>query len=119
MYFTLRHTHTRRPLDAFSPRPSLDPLDLAITIGLTATGIFNVRSTLLLDMNPSSPVTAAASVSLTRWLVAAGGVAVIEALVSAIGPGWAIECGWGFVLGDHTCTVGREEERLELEVEKA
>lgn len=46
-------------------------------------------NTLIVDVNPRSPATASASVSITRCLTAAGGVAVIEVLINAIGPGWA------------------------------
>lgn len=58
-------------------------------IGFTVTGIFNVCNTLIVDINPSRPVIASASVSITRCLFAAGGVAAIGAVVSAIGQGWA------------------------------
>ena len=64
-------------------------LVLQFIIGFTVTGVFNVCNTLIVDVHPSYPVTASASVSVTRCLVAAGGVAVIEVLINAVGPGWA------------------------------
>ena len=62
---------------------------MQVIIGFTVTGIFNACNTLIVDINPSRPVIASASVSITRCLFAAGGVAAIGAIVSAIGQGWA------------------------------
>ena len=64
------------------------PITLQFIVGFTVTGIFNVCNTLIVDVNPERPATASASVSITRCLVAAGGVSVIEVLLNAIGPGW-------------------------------
>jgi hypothetical protein len=64
------------------------PLILLFIIGLTVTGIFNVCNTLIVDVNDEAPATASASVSITRCLMAAGGVAVVEAMLKEIGPGW-------------------------------
>ncbi|KAK1058499.1 hypothetical protein LTR74_013388 [Friedmanniomyces endolithicus] len=64
------------------------PLTLQFIIGFCTTGVFNLSNTLIVDMNPSNPVTASASVSITRCFIAAAGVAVIEVLLNAIGPGW-------------------------------
>lgn len=57
-------------------------------IGFTVTGIFNVSNTLIVDVHPAFPVTASASVSITRCSVAAGGVAVVQVVLRAVGPGW-------------------------------
>jgi hypothetical protein len=62
---------------------------MQFVIGFTVTGIFNVCNTLIVDINPSQPVIASASVSITRCLLAAGGVAAIGGIVNAIGQGWA------------------------------
>ncbi|EGP90655.1 unnamed protein product [Zymoseptoria tritici ST99CH_3D1] len=64
------------------------PLVLCFIIGFTVTGVFNVCNTLIVDVHPAYPVTASASVSITRCLIAAAGVAVIELLLSEVGPGW-------------------------------
>ena len=61
---------------------------LQFIIGFTVVGVFNLSNTLIVDVHPSQPVTASASVSITRCLIAAGGVAVVEVLLNAVGPGW-------------------------------
>lgn len=71
------------------------PLILTFVIGFTVSGIFNVCNTLIVDVHPSHPVTASASVSITRCLIAAGGVAVIEVLMNAVGTGWAFTVAGG------------------------
>lgn len=40
------------------------------------------------DLHPKEPGIASVGVSLTRCLVAAAGVAVLEVLLDAVGPGW-------------------------------
>ncbi|KAF3010449.1 hypothetical protein E8E14_002210 [Neopestalotiopsis sp. 37M] len=56
--------------------------------GLGTTGVFNICLTLYVDLHPKEPGIASVGVSLTRCLVAAAGVAVLELLLDAVGPGW-------------------------------
>jgi len=68
--------------------PLCVPLIIQFLIGYTVAGIFNLCSTLMVDWHPKNPVTASAAAGITRCLIAAGGVAVIELLIDAAGPGW-------------------------------
>lgn len=61
---------------------------LQFVVGFAVTGIFNVCNTYVVDVFPEDSASASASVSITRCLLAAGGVAVVEPLQRAIGPGW-------------------------------
>lgn len=72
---------------------------LLFIVGLTVTGIFNVCNTLIVDVNDEKPATASASVSITRCLMAAGGVAVIEVMLNRIGPGWTFTVVGGMCWG--------------------
>ncbi|KAL4940474.1 hypothetical protein BDV06DRAFT_224047 [Aspergillus oleicola] len=61
------------------------PLVLQFVIGYSATAIFNVNSTVLIDLFPGRPAGATALNNLVRCLVGAAGVAGIEPLLKAIG----------------------------------
>ena len=45
--------------------------------------------TLLVDIHPSSPSTAQASLNIVRCTLAAGGIAVLQIVIDAIGVGWS------------------------------
>ncbi|KAH0536793.1 hypothetical protein FGG08_006361 [Glutinoglossum americanum] len=64
------------------------PLILQFLIGAKCTILLQVYSTLLIDIFPENPSTAAASGNITRCALSAAAVAIIEPLVGAVGRGW-------------------------------
>ncbi|KAI9760273.1 MAG: hypothetical protein M4579_001787 [Chaenotheca gracillima] len=64
------------------------PLILQFIVGVAWTAVFNVMSVLLVDLYPSSPATATAANNLVRCLLGAGGTAVINPMLTAMGRGW-------------------------------
>jgi MFS family permease len=64
------------------------PLVLLFVIGLCVTGSFSILSTLVVDLYPEAPATAVAANNLFRCLFGAGGTAVIETVLRAMGRGW-------------------------------
>ncbi|KAF4126698.1 Sugar (and other) transporter [Geosmithia morbida] len=64
------------------------PLVLVFLIGLFVPTSFNVLNTLIVDLYPQAPATATAANNLVRCLVGAGGAAVIELVIHAVGRGW-------------------------------
>ncbi|KEF58874.1 uncharacterized protein A1O9_03717 [Exophiala aquamarina CBS 119918] len=64
------------------------PLITQVITGVTVTGIFNATNTLIVDLYANEAMTASAAVSITRCLVAAGGVSVLQPLFKSIGVGW-------------------------------
>jgi len=64
------------------------PLILQFIQGFLGTSIYTFSNTLLVDIFPETPSTAAAAASITRCALAAAGVAVVQPLISAIGRGW-------------------------------
>ena len=68
--------------------PLTAPFVLSFIIGLTLTGSFNVMSTMLVDLYPSSPATATAANNLVRCLMGAAGTAVIIQMIDSMGRGW-------------------------------
>ncbi|KAK4644097.1 hypothetical protein QC761_301760 [Podospora bellae-mahoneyi] len=73
------------------------PLALVFLIGLCVTGSFSILNTLLVDLYPEAPATAVAAMNLVRCLFGAGGTAVIEYMLRAMGRGWTFTF-WGLVL---------------------
>ncbi|KAK0666464.1 major facilitator superfamily domain-containing protein [Cercophora samala] len=73
------------------------PLVLVFLIGLCVTGSFSILNTLLVDLYPEAPATAVAAMNLVRCLFGAGGTAVIEYMLRAMGRGWTFTF-WGLVL---------------------
>ncbi|KAL7797459.1 hypothetical protein V8C37DRAFT_369541, partial [Trichoderma ceciliae] len=65
------------------------PLILTFVMALFLTACYNSMNLLLVDLYPNSPSTASAANNLTRCLMAAGGSAVIEPMIRAMGTGWA------------------------------
>ncbi|TVY16897.1 Itaconate transport protein [Lachnellula arida] len=64
------------------------PLILQFLIGFTINGSFSILSTLVVDLYPQSPSTATAANNLVRCLIGAGGTAIINIMVDAMGRGW-------------------------------
>ncbi|KAL2018311.1 hypothetical protein VTK56DRAFT_974 [Thermocarpiscus australiensis] len=73
------------------------PLILLFAVGLCATGSFSILNTLLVDLYPDAPATAVAANNLVRCLSGAGGTAVIESMLKAMGRGWTFTF-WALVL---------------------
>lgn len=64
------------------------PLVMHFLMGLCLTGAFNCMSVMLVDYYPTSPATATAANNLIRCLMGAGGTAIINIMISAMGRGW-------------------------------
>lgn len=63
-------------------------LVLQALVGLLGTLMFFCLNTLLIDIHPERPSTAAAAATVVRCGLAAAGVAILEPLSSAVGRGW-------------------------------
>jgi len=63
-------------------------LMLQFVQGFWGTCFYTTYNTLLVDVFPESPSTAAAAASITRCAMAAAGVAVLQPLLDAAGRGW-------------------------------
>ncbi|KAJ2899239.1 putative major facilitator superfamily transporter [Zalerion maritima] len=63
------------------------PLVMLFVNGVSTTGAFNVFLTLIIDLHPNQPGLASVSVSITRCLTAAIGVAVLQPFLNSIGVG--------------------------------
>lgn len=63
------------------------PLILQFAISYTANSIFALNSTLVVDLFPRASASATAVNNLVRCLVGAGGVAVVQLIIDAIGAG--------------------------------
>ncbi|CCX34920.1 Similar to Probable transporter AQR1; acc. no. P53943 [Pyronema omphalodes CBS 100304] len=63
------------------------PLILQFLIAFSATSIFNINSTLMIDLYPSKPASATAINNLMRCTVGAIGVSVVEKMAAAIRDG--------------------------------
>ena len=64
------------------------PLILQFIQGFWGTYFYTTYNTLLVDIFPESPSTAAAAASITRCAMAAAGVAVLQPLLDVAGRGW-------------------------------
>lgn len=60
------------------------PLILQFIIAFTATAIFNINSTVLIDCFPDRPASATALNNLCRCLLGAAGVSVIQPMINAV-----------------------------------
>ncbi|KAL2810851.1 major facilitator superfamily domain-containing protein [Aspergillus granulosus] len=67
----------------FSPNLA-PPLVLQFVIAFTATSIFNINSTVLIDCFPDRPASATALNNLCRCLLGAAGVSAIQPLIAAV-----------------------------------
>ncbi|KAK1759157.1 putative transporter AQR1 [Echria macrotheca] len=63
-------------------------LVLLYIIGLCITGSFSILNTLVVDVYPHAPATAIAANNLVRCLFGAGGTAIVEPMLLAMGQGW-------------------------------
>ncbi|OJD32069.1 mfs general substrate transporter [Diplodia corticola] len=68
------------------------PLILQFIQGFWGTCFYTTYNTLLVDLYPKSPSTAAATASMVRCAMAATGVAVLQPLLDAAGLGWYFTC---------------------------
>ena len=68
--------------------PLAASLVLLFLIGLLVNGSFNILSTLVVDLHPTSPSTATAANNLCRCMMGAGGTAVIDVMIRDMGRGW-------------------------------
>ena len=64
------------------------PLILQFVQGFWGTCFYTTYNTLLVDVYPESPSTAAAAASITRCAMAAAGLAILQPLLDAAGRGW-------------------------------
>ena len=64
------------------------PLLLQFIQGFLGTSIYTIFNTLLVDVFPESPSTAAAAASISRCALAASRVAAVQPLVGVLGRGW-------------------------------
>ena len=63
-------------------------LILQFFIGGPMIVVFNACGTLIIDLHPSQPSTAQASLNIVRCTLAAGSLAALQPLIDAIGAGW-------------------------------
>ena len=63
-------------------------LILQFAQGFWGTYFYTVYNTLLVDVFPESPSTAAAAASITRCAMAAAGIAILQPILDAAGRGW-------------------------------
>ncbi|KAL0256857.1 hypothetical protein SLS55_007666 [Diplodia seriata] len=68
------------------------PLVLQFVQGFWGTCFYNIYNTLLVDLFPQSPSTAAATASMVRCAMAATGVAILQPLLEVAGLGWYFTC---------------------------
>ena len=64
------------------------PLILQYVQGFLTTSLYTIFITLLVDVFPESPSTAAAAASVVRCSLAASGVAALQPLLNVLGIGW-------------------------------
>ncbi|CAF9930759.1 hypothetical protein IMSHALPRED_008275 [Imshaugia aleurites] len=63
-------------------------LILQFVLGFLGTCFYTIYNTLLVDIWPQSPSTAAAAASVVRCALAASGVAIVQPLIDAMGKAW-------------------------------
>ncbi|KAH0496982.1 hypothetical protein TgHK011_004320 [Trichoderma gracile] len=64
------------------------PLVLVFAIGMLVPSTFSILNTLIVDLYPGSPATAAAANNLVRCLFGAAATAVVDYMIEAMGRGW-------------------------------
>lgn len=65
------------------------PVICQFLIGAASTTVFGITSTMMVDMYPQNPASATAVINLMRCLMGAGGVALIDRILTSLhGPGW-------------------------------
>lgn len=64
------------------------PLIIFFIAGFSLSGSTSILNTLLVDLYPQSPATVTASLNICRGSATAGGTAVIQYVIDAMGLGW-------------------------------
>lgn len=77
----------------------LVPLTLQFFFGVTIVLVFNALQTLLVDLHPDSPATAQAGLNLVRCAFSACGLAALQLIIDAVGPGRCFTLFAGICLG--------------------
>ncbi|GAA5891148.1 hypothetical protein JCM5296_004909 [Sporobolomyces johnsonii] len=65
------------------------PLIMQFFVGISVTSIFNMVSTLVVDLYPGQSASATAANNLYRCLCGAAGTAFVDPLINKMGAGWA------------------------------
>lgn len=91
-----------------SPLPV--PLTLQFIIGFSFVGTVNILSTLIVDLFPDRPSTAAAACNIVRCWLGAVGAATIEQMLRGVGWGWGF-CFLGILMGCAFVLIWAEQER--------
>ncbi|GAA5956983.1 hypothetical protein JCM21900_006723 [Sporobolomyces salmonicolor] len=65
------------------------PLIMQFFVGISVTSIFNMISTLVVDLYPGQSASATAANNLYRCLCGAAGTAFVDPLINKMGAGWA------------------------------
>ncbi|CDM36633.1 Major facilitator superfamily domain, general substrate transporter [Penicillium roqueforti FM164] len=100
------------------------PLVLQFIIGFCFVAALNCLNTLLVDLFPDKPATAASACNLVRCCLGAVGAAVISQMLSGMGWGWcffflglAMTAGMGLLWVENVYGMGWREKRL-LKIEQ-
>ncbi|KAJ5972323.1 uncharacterized protein N7479_002241 [Penicillium vulpinum] len=100
------------------------PLVLQFIIGFCFVASLNCLSTLLVDLFPDKPATAASACNLVRCCLGAVGAAVISQMLSGMGWGWSfvflglvMAVGMGMLWVEYVYGMGWREKRL-LKIER-
>ncbi|OQE43670.1 hypothetical protein PENCOP_c003G02091 [Penicillium coprophilum] len=100
------------------------PLVLQFIIGFCFIASLNCLNTLLVDLFPDKPATAASACNLVRCCISAVGAAVISEMLSGMGWGWCfvflglvMAVGMGLLWVENVYGMGWREERL-LKIER-
>ncbi|OLL23322.1 Quinidine resistance protein 1 [Neolecta irregularis DAH-3] len=64
------------------------PLIIQFFLGISNTSLFNVTTTLVVDLFPQNGSAATASNNLVRCLIGAGGVSIVNPMIETVGIGW-------------------------------
>lgn len=74
------------------------PLVAQFMVGYANTAVLNSNNTLVIDLYPGKSASASAVINLSRGVLAAVGVAVVDYLLEAMSPGWLSVVMVGLVL---------------------
>lgn len=75
------------------------PLILQLLTGLSIAITFNICGTLLVDLHPKAPAAAQAANNIVRCSLAGAGLALLQVLLDAMGPGWTFTLFGGICTG--------------------
>ncbi|KAJ5169428.1 uncharacterized protein N7500_002211 [Penicillium coprophilum] len=100
------------------------PLVLQFIIGFCFVASLNCLNTLLVDLFPDKPATAASACNLVRCCIGAVGAAVISQMLGGMGWGWCfvflglvMAVGMGLLWVENACGMGWREKRF-LKIER-